>query len=108
MGRCLQDEKTCCPGQGLQGNEKKPAGGAKALPEQGNEGNGCLPAEGKVKAEPKSPAKPQRVKLEVASRKTAPKAAGKEHPKIGQSEAEAMGHESEAQGCDQGWQDRPA
>ncbi|CAE6911750.1 unnamed protein product [Symbiodinium sp. CCMP2592] len=78
-----------------QGNEKKP--------EQGNAGNGGLPAEGTlVKAEPKSPAKAPPVKLELvspkkgASPKRATSAAAKAHPKIGQSEAKKMNQKLKA------------
>lgn len=85
-----------------QGKEKKPAGRDKALPEQGNAGNGGLPAEGTVKAEPKSPAKAPPLKLEVLSPKKganpnrAATAAAKAHPKIGQSEAKKMNQKLKA------------
>ncbi|CAE7245236.1 unnamed protein product [Symbiodinium sp. CCMP2592] len=77
-----------------QGNEKKP--------EQGNAGNGGLPAEGTVKAEPQSPAKAPPVKLELvspkkgASPKRAATAAAKAHPKIGHSEAKKMNQKLKA------------
>ena len=67
---------------------KKPAAQDKALPEQGSEGNGGLPAEGKVKPEPKSPAKPQPVKLEVVSPK---RASPKRLPKLPPASARKSG-----------------